>query len=236
MASLFSYSRISRLLCALLLVWTTGNAGEKLYVFYPTTARQQVVQKALEESCPDIDITVFGRHRDFTTKIELEPPDAVLTRPELIKQITDYTIKVHAVRAGKTVEPLVLLSVDTKVDLSSSADMTIGALDFLGRTGMKDFVGGIISPTPRIKRVTKIEDLLPLLTFNMASAVLISKEEVKHFQELSNLNFAVTPLTNASAGLAACAVKDGADGTETVTAIKALKSDVSALLGVSGWK
>ena len=51
-------------------------AEEKLYVFYPTTARPQTVQETLQEFFSGISVTVFGRYNDFSEKMATDPPDA----------------------------------------------------------------------------------------------------------------------------------------------------------------
>jgi len=45
---------------------------------------------------------------------------------------------------------------------------SVGALDFLGRDGMATFVQSVVGAHPKVERVTKVEDLLPLLQVRVA--------------------------------------------------------------------
>jgi hypothetical protein len=62
--------------------------------------------------------------------------------------------------SGST-ERYALISVGQPVDPASVT--SVGAVDILGRQGMKEFVATLLGVSPRIECVTKVEDLLPLL-------------------------------------------------------------------------
>lgn len=120
-----------------LLCSTQSLAAEKLYVFFPTTARPQIVQEKLQQVFSGIEVTVFGRYNDFTAKIEIDPPDAVLTKTPLIKQLGTFNTKVNGLRNNKTDESYVLMSIDKPFQVSDvTAESIIGTIDFLGRNGM----------------------------------------------------------------------------------------------------
>lgn len=209
------------------------SAEEKLYIFFPSTVRPQAIQDKMQQISQGTTITVFGRYTDFTAKIEMEPPDAILTKTSLVKQMNDYSVSLNGIRGGKTVETYVLLSVDTPVDLSTiTSETVIGTIDFLGRTGMNDFVKKYLPVVPKIKRVTKIEDLLPLLSFNMASAILIEEHCVDYFKKTSNLNFVVTPLSSNDDGIIALAAKKDASIDKTTELVKKLGSDAKVFFSV----
>jgi hypothetical protein len=56
---------------------------------------------------------------------------------------------------------------------------------FMGRNEMTGFVNTFFPSAPTLKRVTKVEDLLPLLTFNMAQAVLTTNDNVSFIKSTS---------------------------------------------------
>ncbi len=221
-----------------LIVTLSGNMSyaESLYVFYPTTARSKVLQEKMGADCPDIALTIFGRFRDFQTKITESPPDAILTKKPVINEIKGYTIKLQGTRKNSTDESFILLSVDEAIDPAKLADLTVGVLDILGRKGMGKHVAQYFDPVPKLKRVTKIEDLLPLLSFNMAKAILISDNRVSYFKKLSKLNFIATPVPNMQIGIVALAVKDGANADAVINSIKGVGDDTTSLLEVDNWK
>jgi hypothetical protein len=212
-------------------------AADKLYVFYPTTVRPQVVQQNLSKACPAAEVIVFGRYNDFIAKIALDSPAVVITKTIVLEQMTDYGIKLNGLYKGVPDEPYVILSVNEKLDPAKiTAETMIGMIDFLGRKEMTTFISGFFTTAPKLKRVTKIEDLLPLLTFNMAQGVLISEREVNYFKQTSNLNFVITSIVKPRVGIVALGVKNSGSSPDILKAIKGLDEETNAMLGVDQWK
>ncbi len=222
-----------------ILIWLTVFSiqsvyAERLYVFYPSTVRTQIMQKELTNALPGIDIRVFGRYRDFKAKTKADSPDAILSKPPVIKSLPKYSINLQGSKKSKTKEAYVLLSViqGTKLNPANMAGITVGAFDILGRKSMKKFIGKYLKANPKIKRVSKVEDLLQLLTFNMVKAILIPKIHVKYFKEISKLHFVVTPVPKMQVGIIALAVKNNGNATNTLKAFTNISSKVKALLDV----
>jgi len=222
----------------LMLVLTAGVLSqEKLYVFYPSTVRPQAMQERLATAFGDVSVTVFGRYNDFTSKIGTDPPDAVITKPILIDQIGGYTPVLKAERQGKSDESYVLMSINTPLDVAAvTAETAIGVIDVLGRGGMKLFAEQIFPVEPKLKRVTKVEDLLPLLSFNMASGILVEDVFVKYFRATSQLQFRVTPLGKIPGGILTLAVKNGGKADIIITTLKKNGKDVGDVFEVEQWK
>lgn len=222
---------------ALLMIFMSRNAfSESLFVFYPIAERPNVIQTKLSEVCPGIEVTVFGRISDFDATVKENPPDAILSKPVVVQLFQNYKIQLQGVRQGNTEESYVLLSVDKGVDVNGLSDATIGMIDILGRKEMALFVEGFFSSAPKLKRVTKMEDLLPLLTFNMCSAILIAENAVGYFKSISQLNFVITPSPGMKTGIIALAVKNGSNAGQIINAIKEMGSGVNTLLEVDSWK
>ncbi len=212
------------------------GGGEMLYVFYPSTIRPVLMQQKMAEACPGIQIRVFGRFTDFETQVSADKPDAILTKYPVIMQIGGYSPALKGSRKGKSEESSVLLSVDEKIDLNSISSVSIGIFDILGRDGMKKMCGSYFSQEPRLRLVSKIEDMLQLLTLNMAKAILIPENHLAYFKELSNLNFAVTPLPNVSTGIIALAVRDGGIAVLSAKALTGMDGKSMAMLEVDKWE
>jgi hypothetical protein len=212
-------------------------AQEKLYVFYPATVRPQIIQDKIQECFSGVTVSVFGRLTDFTAKIELDPPDAILTKTPLILQIGNYTIAVQGSNNGKIEESYVLLSTDSVQDLATIAgEKVIGVIDILGRAGMNTFAAQFFPKIPKLKRVTKVEDLLPLLSFNMVSSILINTSSVKFFRKTSNLTFNETPLPETNIGIVALGIRNGCNADKSIGALKKLDKETSAFFEVDQWK
>jgi hypothetical protein len=226
-----------KFLFLLLLTISTISAQKNLYIFYPSIARPQTIQDKVEKIFQGTTVTVFGRYNDFSAKIELEPPDMVITKTLLIKQLDSYTPVLHGYRNGKSEDSYVLLSINQPVDLKNiTSETLIGTIDILGRNGMNTFVSQFFPIIPKLKRVTKMEDLLPLLTFNMTTAILVQEPAVSYFKTTSNLNFNVTPLPETKDGIVALGVKNGIDPGKIIASLKSVDKEVCSFFEVDLWK
>jgi hypothetical protein len=102
---------------------------------------------------------------------------------------------------------------------------------------MSDFVQGLVKASPRLDRVTKVEDLLPLLTFRSVNAVLVSDAMAAEFRKKSQANLVVAKIDGAKVGLISLAVgKAGKAEAEVAKAVQALPAAELELLGVDEWK
>ncbi|EDN70456.1 secreted protein [Beggiatoa sp. PS] len=210
--------------------------AERLYVFYPSVVRTQIMQKKLNQALPGIEIRVFGRYKDFKAKIKTDSPDAILSKVEVIKDLGDYLNKRKGIREDKTDESYVLLSVGKRVNPAQMASTTIGVFDILGRKGMKEFIGHYFRPKPRIKRVSKMEDLLQLLTFNMVDAILIPEIYVAYFKEISKLHFIVTPVPKMRVGIIALAIKFRRNTAQILRSFSSMNDNLKTLLDIDNWE
>jgi hypothetical protein len=200
-------------------------------------ARPQAVQDKIQKCVQGVDVIVFGRYNDFKAKMEIEPAQIIITKPALIEQFSGYDLKVRGMRAGKTDEIYVLLSINNRMDLAGvSTETVIGVIDILGRNGMSTFVQQFFPVIPKLKRVTKVEDLLPLLTFNMAAAILIQEPAIQYFKTTSNLNFAITKLPESKDGIVALAVKNGKNADKVAAALKSADKELCSYFEVDLWK
>ena len=113
----------------------------------------------------------------------------------------------------------------------------IGVVDLLGRDGTQDFVTKLLkTPDLKLKRVTKMEDLLPLLQFSAADAVLVPAASVKSVTERSRLPLKVRELPDAHVGLLAVGILNGKVRYLAIKQIQALDGDTNRTLGVERWR
>jgi hypothetical protein len=245
--------RLRALPLLVLLAWTAISAfpgkaqaaGAKVFIFYPSLARPLAIQEALTKKCPGLNITVFGRLTDLLALVDREHPQAILAQSAVLKQFPAYQPRLQGVRNGAATEDFVLLSIDKPFDLDKVTGASIGVVGVLDRKEMDGFVGGLVAGTPRLNRVTKVEDLLPLLTFQTVGAVLVSEANMREFRKKSQAHLVEVKLDKGKVGLLAAGILSsigGAGGAnvpeerEIISALKALDVGTLALLGVDGWK
>lgn len=209
-------------------------AGAKVYVFFPSLLRPNSIQSALSEKCSGVDITVFGRLADFQGQMTQSPPDAVVAPGNVLDQYGAYKPVLKGALKGAGAEPLVFLSVDKAVDGGTIASMNLGVVGFLDRGKMGAWVSGAVGGQPKLKNVTKIEDLLPLLTFKSADAVLVQESAAKEIKAKSQANLVETK-AKGKYELVGVAAKDDAAAKAVEAAFKSLGAKEKSMLGVDGW-
>lgn len=207
----------------------------RIYVFYPSMTRPNVVQASLASKSGGNEITVFGRLADFTAMMTATPPDVILVPKVLADQYKDYKVFLKGARGGSPTADAILLSAGTAVDPKSAGSLNLGVVGILDRAAMGAFATGFVGGTPKLKLVTKVEDLLPLLQFKSADAVLVGEDQVEDIKGKSAAQLVATPIPGAKWNLivAASAKDDAAKSLEPV--LKALGAPEKKMLGVDGW-
>lgn len=227
-------------LCLMLVVILTNISfgNEKLYVFYPSTSDYMSIQNNIANTLPQVTITVFSRYDDFVSKIQVEPPDGIITKPLLIaEQLHDYEIALRGERSGNTKENYVILSSDKQFKIESiTAESAIGVVDILGRAGMKAFLKEFFPIEPKLKRVSRVGDLLPFLSLDIAACVMIESAFLDYFKSTSQQEFTVIPLPEGKNDIVAFAVRKGTSAEKTLTGLKRNDKAVCDLFYIQQWK
>jgi hypothetical protein len=203
-----------------------------LYVYLPLDVSPRALAKGLGASLPGVAITVFGRYKDFEKATEIDHPDAVMSlRPVL--EARNLRPALQASIGGKSSETYVAMTVGYLRTLSGKP---IGAVDLMGRKDTARFFAGFLSvKDPKVIWVTKTEDLLPLLQFQTAEAVLLPKRSVGSLKSKSSLDLTVTDLASFEVGLPALAFT-GPGGSAIGDGVRRLPRDLNLLIGVDRWQ
>jgi ABC-type amino acid transport substrate-binding protein len=210
-----------------------------LFVFLQLDVKSNALEQALQKELPRLAVTVFGRLRDFQDSIASKNPDAIIAIAPLLEQARARP-SLLGMRGGKEWEPYLLLMTAAAAAAGATkpslAGKTVGIVDLLGRDGTQAFAAAAVgTPDVKVKRVAKIEDLLPLLEFSAADAVLIPSSAVKRFTERTRLAMAVRELPNARVGLPAVAVRNEKARAVIVQAIQQMEGETRSLLGIDSW-
>jgi hypothetical protein len=213
-----------------------GQASRpNVFVYLHTESKFARLEKTLKEKLPGLEITVFGRFRDLEDALQTRPPDAVITSNALIVS-QGFPIALQGERGGADWEPYVLLS-QGRALAGSLSGKVIGVVDLLGRSGTQEFVEKLLGTAEiKLKRVTKLEDLLPLLQFSAADAVLVPSASVKDVSERSRLVLSVLALPDARVKLPAVGVLNASVRASVISQIRALDSETTRSLGLESWR
>ncbi|WDE04803.1 hypothetical protein SG34_026405 [Thalassomonas viridans] len=208
--------------------------AESLFVFLPTQVRAKVMQQQISQVCPELEVTVFGRGKDFRRQIKNTPPNAVLSLMPIIERLGSFDMVLQGSKNGQTREKYVIVSVGQPLAVQDMAQKKIGVVDLLGRKPMGEFIAGAFPVAVKLKRVTKTEDLLPLLTFGSVEAVLVSESHFSQLKAKSNLKL-VASASNLTMNLVNLALNGANAKEKLLRCISRFDDKINATLGVDKW-
>lgn len=211
---------------------TRADGVTTLHVYLPLDVSPRALEKGLVAGLPGVTITVFGRYKDFERAVERDHPDAVMSlRPVLEARKLRPALQASA--GGKPSETYVTMVVG---GITTLVGKSIGAVDLMGRKDTTTFFARLLSlPDPKLTWVTKTEDLLPLLQFQTAEAVLLPKRSVSSLKSKSSLNLTTTGLPTIEVGLPALAFT-GPGGASIGDGIRKLPKELNLMIGVDQWQ
>jgi hypothetical protein len=207
-----------------------SSAAPKLLVFLHVAVKQRAFQGELQGALPGIDVTAVGRIGDFDRALQ-DGPDAVLTLP-VVLAARSLPVNLHGHRQGAQDETYALVGSDSAPDPAKI--QSVGALDLLGREGTNAFVASLVGARPKVERVTKVEDLLPLLQMQRVDAILLAARFVNELRVASRMSLSKRDL--ASKVELAAAANLGAGGTQILSALRRLPVGLSNAVGVDEWR
>lgn len=218
------------------LVATLSIAGEaaaqeaKLVVFLHLAIKQRALQSALQDALPGVKVVAIGRVGDFQREL-IDGADAVLAIPPVLANFK-LSAKLRGHNGGSPDEKYALLGVETSPDPTKVA--SVGALDLFGREGTNGFVKELLNATPKVERVSKVEDLLPLLQMQRVDSVLLPARLVSEIKSASKLNLVTRDLMKQVGLPAVAAVTPGGD--QIVAAVSKMSPATAKTLGVDSWR
>jgi hypothetical protein len=194
------------------------------------------MQQKLSKACPGIEITVFGKYRDFSQSIKLNQPNSILAPARVIENLEGFQVALTGTRNGKPDERFLFVALDKNFNSGNLDGLSIGMVNFLGRKGMKNLIAKNFPGAVKLKLVTKVEDLLPLLRFGMVKAVLVPKHFLDFFRVTSNLDFSITPSKKLRFNMGVIGINKDKSSEIILKEIKNLEANLSLMFGVDKWK
>jgi hypothetical protein len=202
----------------------------KLLVYLHVAIKQRALQNDLQGALPGHDVNAVGRIGDFERLLG-EGVDAVLALP-LVLSAYKLSPALQGLRAGASDERFSLVGVGASPE--PGRVQSVGALNLLGRDGTNNFVKSLVGGSPKIERVSKVEDLLPLLQMQLVEAILLPTRLFSELRAASKLALAARELAKPVSLPAVAAVTQG--GSQLLPAVSRLPANVDRLVGVDSWR
>jgi hypothetical protein len=205
-------------------------SGGRLLVYLHLVMKQRALQTAFEAALPGVTVTAVGRVADLERGLS-DGQDAVLALSGVLSQ-RNWPLQLRGLRRGATEETYSLVGTDSPPD-PQRVD-SVGALDLFGRDGTERFVKGLLGAAPKVQRVTKVEDLLPLLQIQRVAGVILPSRLITELQSGSRLKLAGRELPQKVGLPAATALNAG--GAAILAGLRRLPPSLSLALGVDEWR
>jgi hypothetical protein len=205
-------------------------AKPRLLVFLHVALKQRAFQAELAAALGGIEVTAVGRVADFDRALAAGQ-DAVLSLPEVL-QARGLGIKLRGYRGGAPQEAYALVAAGSVPE--PARIKSVGALDLFGRNGTNEFVSRLVGASPKVERVTKVEDLLALLQMQRVDVILLPSRLFSELRAMSRLNLVQKEL-GPRVGLPAVGAV-GSGGQIVVAAVSRMPAAASRILGVDEWR
>jgi hypothetical protein len=202
----------------------------RLLVFLHLAVKQRALQGDLEAGLPGLTVTAVGRLGDVDRALS-QGQDAVLAL-EPVLRARGLTPKLQGHRGGRADEAYALVGVDVAPDPQQAE--VVGALDILGREGTSAFVHDVLGAAPRVERVTKVEDFLPLLQMQRADSILLPARQTAELRKMTQMNL-VEHEVEKRVGLPALALLTPG-GAAAAQGLLKLSPTLLHGLGVDAWR
>jgi hypothetical protein len=201
----------------------------RLLVFLHLAIKQRALHRDLEAALPGLAITAVGRVGDVDRALS-QGQDAMLAALPVLRA-RSLTPALQGYRMKAADEPYALVAADRPPD--PARVQAVGAIDLLGREATAAFVHRLLGAKPKVERVTKLEDLLPLLQMQRADSILLPSRQVADLRQTTKMNLIVRELPSR-VGLPAVAVLQPA-GAPVIQAVARLPTRLSSSFGVDEW-
>lgn len=226
-----------------MLIYPAFAQKPKVFVFLPSEIRARQMANLLElRFQKKIDVFVFPRYTEFRDSVRESQPDAILTLEpvaehcsKIMKDVVIYEPLVLGAKNGKKDDLYVFLS-EKPVEQEKIKEMTIGVVNLMGRRAMPSYLEKSLGVRPRIKTVSKIEDLLSLLQFQYVDAILVSESKLDYYRKRSELKLTTSSI-DLSVGLPALYISEDNKKYKTflLEIFTNLDQDTNRKLGVDTW-
>ncbi len=228
-----------RFILLLLFIWSFPlRAEEKLGIYFPTVKTPKDVQRSFADdpALKDLKVLAFGTFEDFQTAVVSDDITFALVPSAYIRYFDDFEGLYQLTLDGQAGFQEIVVSLDPAWNEEKLSQGIVGAINTIGRDKTRKMVDDLLNGRSfkRLKQVSKISDLYPLLALGNAQYAIFSP----HNLDLVKTEFASKPiqvLRTAEVLYPVVAVRKNKKGRNSNFFLK-LKPETLKTLGVNGIK
>ncbi len=214
-----------------------AETGLRLAAYLKVGIKVSVFESEMRKELPGVKPTFLGRLRDFREAATDRGTQIVLAPGPVLEEV-GLKPSLQGMKDGAAVEGYALVSVGQAMDPSDAPQRTIGMVDLVGRRKASELVEKMLgghSPK-KVKRVTKEADLLGLLQFAVADAIIVREASLERLRSGSQMKLVTTALPKGRLGLPAFWFSDDSVKSKVEPRVKEFSSNLLKMLGVDGWR
>ena len=207
----------------------------KMYVYVP--AGGDGLRRGFRRHLVNVDIEVFSSEAGLKTRAAQVPPDVVVGSPSLLQSL-GWAAQLSTEGGGSATAMAYLVSKSEPLVRAKWAQSTVGIVSAKPRADAARSVQrqlGLPRP-PKIRKVSKTDDLLPLLQFDMVDAVLVDAQRLPRLKNRTKLSLATQEVSGAKPiGRLAAGFSNAASRDEIEQKLLGLKESARAEMGTGKW-
>ncbi|RYZ93144.1 MAG: hypothetical protein EOP06_01985 [Proteobacteria bacterium] len=169
-------------------------AAEKMAIFVSGVAKPKDMEKALEKdpALGGIGITVFVNFEDFQKALKSSEYTHGLVPSGLLKYDASLEPQFQLTIKGAQTFKYEVVSLDSTWNKDKIPEGTVGMVNVVGRENAKVYTEELLAPMKfkRVKQVSKIGDLYPLLALGNANYAIFDPKDL----EMAQKDFTSKPL------------------------------------------
>lgn len=206
-----------------------------VYVFVPGTVKPRVLEEVLGSQLRGTTVTAFGGFRDLSQALEKAPADAVIA-PKQVLDALGLPIHLQGRDALGSAEQRYLLLGTRALTPAERATAVIGTVDVAGRESSTRFVARLLNAPAiaPVKRVAEEADLLSLLQFGAADAILLPEPAARALMHDTRMSLTAMEV-GPGASLPAVSILDDTERRRIEAAVGGLGIEANAKVGVVSW-
>jgi hypothetical protein len=209
-----------------------NNTPPRVLVFLPGKASGNF-ERSLSSRMSGIEVRVVTRASDLKEMTKSGPVDAILASPGVLRQ---YGLRPQLSGVSAKETRYVAASFKAGLTKEQLANLTIAAVDELGKKETAEMVARLLGTTKKVKlrRVTKLEDLVPSMQVKLADAILVRDSDLAEIKNKTQQQLHLVELSERVDPLAVGFV-DGGRRSVVERAVLGLDEQMRADLGVARW-
>ncbi len=166
---------------------TQALAEKRMAVFLPLSVSPRELEKTLKNDpvLQGIEPTVFVKFDDFIEATQQKPFDFAILPSFYEQYYSDYQALYRFKKGGAESFRYLILSLEKQWTLDKINEGTVGIVDEFGRENMKKYISTIVKnkDIKKLKRVTKYDDIFPLLAMGNADYTMIPQGMMDYLKD-----------------------------------------------------